>query len=112
LNGAGFRGFDREVPTKANKELQAFVYFYQQSVAMNMYPQNDFLKGQIVGRLFGSNTTSNTNIINGNYSLRHRRICGLCSFLNPNSALDKCGIDLRLVINDLQKPLKRFVHRD
>jgi hypothetical protein len=31
---------------------------------------------------------------------------------NPNSALDKCGIDLRLVINGLQKPLKRFVHRD
>jgi hypothetical protein len=32
--------------------------------------------------------------------------------LNPNSALDNCGIDLRLVINGLQKPLKRFVHRD
>ena len=32
--------------------------------------------------------------------------------LNPNSALDKCRIDLRLVINGLQKPLKRFVHRD
>ena len=32
--------------------------------------------------------------------------------INPNSALDKCGIDLRLVINGLQKPLKRFVHRD
>jgi len=30
----------------------------------------------------------------------------------PNSALDKYGIDLRLVINGLQKPLKRFVHRD
>ena len=40
---------------------------------------------------------SNTNIINGNYSLRHRRICGLCSFLNPNSALDKYGIDVRIV---------------
>ena len=32
--------------------------------------------------------------------------------LNPNSAIDNCGIDLRLVINGLQKPLKRFVHRD
>jgi hypothetical protein len=32
--------------------------------------------------------------------------------LNPNSALDKCGNDVRLVINGLQKPLKRFVHRD
>lgn len=31
---------------------------------------------------------------------------------NPNSSLDKCGIDLRLVINGLQKPLKRFVLSD
>ena len=68
LNGAGFRGFDREVPTKANKELQAFVYFYQQSVAMNMYPQNDFLKGQIVGRLFGSNTTSTSDSLTAFYA--------------------------------------------
>jgi hypothetical protein len=30
----------------------------------------------------------------------------------PNSALDKCEIDLRIVINGLQKPLKRFVHQD
>ena len=32
--------------------------------------------------------------------------------INPNFALDKYGIDLRLVINSLQKPLKRLVHRD
>jgi hypothetical protein len=31
---------------------------------------------------------------------------------SPNSALDNCGIDLRLVINGLQNPLKRFAHRD
>ena len=31
--------------------------------------------------------------------------------MNPNSAFDNCGIDLRLVINGLQKSLKRFVHR-
>jgi hypothetical protein len=29
-----------------------------------------------------------------------------------NSALYKYEIDLRLVINGFQKPLKRFVHRD
>lgn len=67
MTGAGFKGFDKEVPQKANKELQAFVYFYTQGVSMNMYPQNDFLKGQIVGRLFGSNTTSTSDSLTAFY---------------------------------------------
>ncbi|MBK7700825.1 MAG: hypothetical protein IPJ39_19915 [Saprospiraceae bacterium] len=54
----GFRGFDKVIPTKSNKQLQAYVYFYQQNVAINVAPENDFLKGQIVGRLFGANTTT------------------------------------------------------
>ena len=40
----GFKGFDKTLPTKANRQLQAYVYFYQQNVAMNMAPENDFLK--------------------------------------------------------------------
>jgi hypothetical protein len=35
---------------------------------MNMYPQNDFLKGQIVGRLFGSNTTSTSDSLTAFYA--------------------------------------------
>jgi hypothetical protein len=59
----GFRGFDKVIPAKANKELQAFVYFYQQNVVQNYFPENDFLKGQIVGRLFGTNTTTTSDSI-------------------------------------------------
>ncbi|MDR2126972.1 MAG: hypothetical protein LBP63_09105 [Prevotellaceae bacterium] len=48
--------FAKEVPLKANKEFQFLGYYINQAVLSNMYPENDFLKGQIVGRLFGANT--------------------------------------------------------
>jgi hypothetical protein len=49
--------FSAEVPLKANKELQFIGYYINQAVLSDMYPENDFLKGQIVGRLFGANTS-------------------------------------------------------
>lgn len=67
-NGDGFKGFDRIVPMKANKDFQAFVYFYQQNVAQNYFPANDFLKGQIVGRLFGNNTTVTSDSLRSLYA--------------------------------------------
>lgn len=53
--------FDRVIPTKANKELQVFLLSYTQAVVQNFSPENDLLKGQIVGRLFGGNTTTTNN---------------------------------------------------
>lgn len=64
----GFKGFDRVLPQKANKELQVFAYFYQQNVAQNYFPSNDFLKGQIVGRLFGNNTTVTSDSLHSLYA--------------------------------------------
>lgn len=49
--------FDQVIPARANNQLQVFVFSYTQAVAQNFAPENEFLKGQIVGRLFGGNTT-------------------------------------------------------
>lgn len=49
--------FDKAIPVRANKELQVFVYSYTQAVMTNIAAENELLKGQIVGRMFGRNTT-------------------------------------------------------
>jgi hypothetical protein len=53
--------FTKEIPQKANKEFQFLAFYINQAVISNMYPENDFLKGQVVGRLFGGNTTKTSN---------------------------------------------------
>lgn len=53
--------YDEAIPEKANKELQFIAYFYSQAVRSNYYPTNDFLRGQVVGRLFGQNTTNTSD---------------------------------------------------
>jgi len=62
-----FKIFDEALPQKANKELQFLAYFYNQAVRTNIYPRNAFLKGQVVGRLFGSNTTNTSDSLSANY---------------------------------------------
>lgn len=51
------------VPKKANREFQFMAFYINQGVTSNYYPTSEFLKGQVVGRLFGRNTstTSDTN---------------------------------------------------
>ncbi|NLI87957.1 MAG: hypothetical protein GX439_06895, partial [Bacteroidales bacterium] len=59
-----FRG---EIPEKANKEFQFMAFFINQGVTSNIYAQNDFLKGQVVGRLFGGNTTRTSDSLTSAY---------------------------------------------
>ncbi len=60
--------FSGEIPQKANKELQFLAFFINQGVASNIYAQNDFLKGQVVGRLFGGNSTRTTDSLKSIYA--------------------------------------------
>lgn len=59
--------FDRVIPARANNQLQVFVFSYTQAVVQNFAPENEFLKGQIVGRLFGGNTTRTFDNQTSNY---------------------------------------------
>lgn len=59
--------FDKVIPARANKQLQVFVYSYTHAVVQNFAPENEFLKGQIVGRLFGANTTKTFEDKTANY---------------------------------------------
>lgn len=55
------RYFDVEIPRKANRELQFFAFFINQGVTQNFHPTSEFLRGQVVGRLFGRNTTTTSD---------------------------------------------------
>lgn len=60
--------FSKEIPDKANKELQFLAFYINQGVLSNYFPKNDFLKGQVVGRLFGANTSSTSNSYTSRYA--------------------------------------------
>ncbi len=60
--------FTGEIPRKSNKEFQFIAYYFNQAVMSNVYAQNDFLKGQVVGRLFGANTTKTSDTLTSRYS--------------------------------------------
>ncbi len=59
--------FKGEIPQKANKEFQFIAYYINQAVISNVYPKNDFLKGQVVGRLFGGNTSQTSDSLKTSY---------------------------------------------
>lgn len=59
--------FGEAVPRKANKEFQFLAYFFNQAVTTNYFATNDLLKGQVVGRLYGPNTTNSSDSITARY---------------------------------------------
>lgn len=61
------RYFEHEIPRKANNELQFFAFFINQGVTSNFYPTSEFLRGQVVGRLFGKNTTTTSDTATSAY---------------------------------------------
>jgi hypothetical protein len=55
--------FKKDLPVSAGeyKTLQFFAFFITQGVATNMYPESSLFNGQLVGRLFGSNSSSTSS---------------------------------------------------
>jgi len=51
------QNFEEEKVKEEKKEFKFIGYYFMRSEISNMYPTNEFLKGQVVGRLFGGNTT-------------------------------------------------------
>jgi hypothetical protein len=56
-----FGEMEKKLPEVPDRELQFLAFYYNHGMFTNMYPKNDFLKGQIIGRLFGQNTTTTSD---------------------------------------------------
>lgn len=59
--------FNSQVPEKANKEFQFMAFFINQGVVSNFAPSSEFLRGQVVGRMFGQNTTMSSDSLTACY---------------------------------------------
>ncbi len=57
----GGRVFDTKVPGEPNKQFQFIAFYINQGVSSNFYPQNEFLRGQVLGRMFGRNTVTTSD---------------------------------------------------
>lgn len=59
----------KEIPftAKVNKEFQFFAFFITQSVTSNFYPESSLFNGQLVGRLFGQNSSTTSDTVTSRY---------------------------------------------
>ncbi len=58
---AVYKDLNEKTKDEANKEFRFLAYFYNHMVNTNVYPTSDFLKGQVVGRLYGPNTSTTSD---------------------------------------------------
>lgn len=61
--------FKNDLPTdaKSKKQFQFLAFFINQAVSSNMYPQSSLFNGQLVGRLFGQNSSTTSDSLISNY---------------------------------------------
>jgi hypothetical protein len=52
---------------KQTRNFSLLHYYINQGVVSNVYAKNDFLKGQVVGRLFGGNSTTTSDSLTSTY---------------------------------------------
>ncbi len=64
-----FNLFSTDMPynAKANREFQFLAFFINQGVHSNLYPKASLFNGQLVGRLFGPNSSSTSDTSSSNY---------------------------------------------
>ncbi len=64
-----FNLFSKDMPynAKANKEFQFLAFFITQGINSNMYPKASLFNGQLVGRLFGPNSSTTSDSAKSNY---------------------------------------------
>ncbi|GLR20013.1 membrane protein [Portibacter lacus] len=62
-----YNELNEALPEESNKEFQFIAYFYNHVINTNVYPTSDFLKGQVVGRLFGQNTSTTSDSLRPMY---------------------------------------------
>ncbi len=61
------RYFETQIPGEPNKQFQFLAFYINQGVSSNFYPQNDFLRGQVLGRMFGRNTVMTSDTVTNGY---------------------------------------------
>ena len=61
--------FKNELPytSKVNKEFQFLAFFITQGVSSNFYPESSLFNGQLVGRLFGQNSSTTSDSLTTHY---------------------------------------------